>query len=173
MRDNVPELVNIRTQSIVIAALLLTLLGATVSAQNSECVPTPRRDLLPDVIAPMAGDDPIWFIDGSGGVWQGRNTPVKSVWVVARNVTGALVASGRQINGTESLRFRIGLEGPMTDAVRFDDPAAETMIPGSATPELMKRRAFVAAYLFFPAPGCWEIRSRLGATRRTVVLHVK
>lgn len=164
---------NIRIHSIWFVAVLLVSIGASASAQTAECVPTPRRDLLPDVIAPMAGDDPIWFIDGNGGVWEGPDAPVKSVWVVARSVSGPLIASGRQINGTDSLRFRIGMDGPLTNTVRFDDPGAASMIPGGATPELMKRRAFVAAYLFFPTPGCWEIRSQLGTVRRSIVVLLK
>jgi hypothetical protein len=159
--------------AIWLAGLMMLMAAVQASAQTGECVPTPRRDVLPDVIAPMAGDEPIWFIDGGGGAWAGPDAPVKSVWVLARRVSGALVASGRQLDGPNAIRFRIGLDGPRTDGLHISDPVGASMTPGSASPELMKRLAFVSSYIFYPAPGCWEIQTQLGTVHRSVVVQVK
>ncbi len=45
-----------------------------------------------------------------------------------------------------------------------------SMIPGEANTETVRRYAFVPSYVFYPSPGCWELRIRMGAQERRVVL---
>lgn len=135
-------------------------------------MPTTRQDRLPNVIAPMAGEDPIWFVDSSGGQWSG-GAPVKSVWVLTRRQSGALRVTGRERHTGRTVQFRRGLDGALTESLVINDPQAETMIPGGASPEVMSKFAFVSAYLHFPSPGCWEIRSEWAGAQRSVFVLLK
>src|SRR5689334_11620155 len=136
---------------------------------TAECNSTPKQDLLPGVIAPMAGRDPVWFIETTGGSWQG-GAPVKSVWVLARHSKGELKASGRLRGAAGILQFRRGLDGPLTDTLSIQDPLSESMIPGGATADVMKKFAFVSSYIYFPSAGCWEITTEWGGALSTVVV---
>lgn len=142
-------------------------------SQSADCTPTPRRDLLPNVIAPMAGEDPIWFIDTTGGVWQGFDLRVKSVWILSRRLSGPLEVTGRLRNGTNTLRFRRGIDELITDRLVITDPARESMIPGGASADVMNKYSFVSSYIHFPAAGCWEIQSRYGGATSTIVVLLK
>lgn len=150
-------------------------LGTAAPSHSTECAATPKRDLLPNVIAPMTGDAPVWFIETTGGLWQGANTPIKSVWVLSRQHTGQLRASGR-LRGTASagaLRFRRGTDGPLSESLSISNPLAESMIPGGASADVMNKFAFVSSYIYFPTRGCWQITSEWGGVRRSVVIHLK
>jgi len=121
----------------------------------------------------MSGSDPIWFIDTTGAVWQGSDAPVKSVWVLATPSRGGLRVSGRRIDGPGIACFRVGTTGNVTDTLVIKDPIAESMIPGGASADVMKRFAFVSAYLMYPSPGCWEVTSEWGEARRSVIVLLK
>ena len=154
------------------SALTIAVLWSAVIAQSGECVPTPKLDLLPGVIAPMAGDGPVWVIATGNGGW-GDTLPLKTVWVLARRLSGDLRVSGHRLDGAGTMRFRVGLDGPVTDSLFVKDAVAASMIPGGASAAVMQKYAFVAAYVFFPSPGCWEVNSEWGGTKRSVTVLVK
>jgi len=161
--------------SLFLSACTLALLSADGLPQPSpqvSCAASPRQALLPEVIAPAAGESPIWFVDGGGGQWQGPNVPVKSVWILERKIAGALRVTGRQRESTQSLTFREAMNGPVIGSLVIDTPAEASMTPGGASAEVMRKFAFVASYVFYPSPGCWELDAQLGEQRRKVVVAV-
>lgn len=147
--------------------------GLLQSSNQVPCAATPRRDWLPKVFAPSAGESPIWFVDGGGGIWHGADFPIKSVWILERSVAGALRVSGRGLQSNEPLRFREGMNGPTTSSLVIETPQAHSMIPGGASAEVMRKLAFVASYVFYPSPECWELEAQLGGRRVKVVVDVR
>jgi len=135
------------------------------------CAFTPMEDRLPAVIASMAGTDPIWLV---GGRSDGRpDVPVRAVWVLSRNLIGPLRLEGRQLDGPGIMTFRASVDAPITDALLIPDPQTQSVVPGGATPEIMKAYAFVPTYLIYPSPGCWELIARLGGREVRIVLAIK
>jgi hypothetical protein len=143
--------------------------GLLRPSAQATCTASPRRDLLPEVIAPHAGESPVWFVDGGGGVWQGPGMPIKSVWILDRRVAGALRVNGRNLQTNESLTFREGMEGAITSSLVIEAPLAHSMIPGGASAEVMRKFAFVSSYVFYPSPGCWELTAQLGNEQQKFV----
>ena len=43
----------------------------------------------------------------------------------------------------------------------------------SDLPEVMRKLAFVASYVFYPSPGCWELEAQLGGRRVKLVVDVR
>lgn len=165
-------------RSACISLFLVLSTGAPLPAEGLlqpsnkvACAATPRRDWLPKVIASSAGESPIWFVDG-GGIWHGADFPIKSVWILERSVAGALRVSGRQLQGSGSLTFREGMNGPITSSLLIETPLAHSMTPGGASTEDMRKFAFVASYVFYPGPGCWELDAQLGERRAKIVVAV-
>lgn len=134
------------------------------------CNATPRQERL-SVIAPMAGEDPVWLVDGSFGLWQTAETPVKSVWVLARDVSGDLVVEGRLIGGMERVLFQSAVDGPRLERLTLEDPTNSSVAPGGATPEVLATYSFVPMYLVYPSAGCWEINVRLGSNTRQIIVE--
>jgi hypothetical protein len=154
----------------------LAAIGAVFQAPSASlrsCRFSPREDLLPGVIAPMASDRPIWFVDGAAGRWHGADYPVKSVWVIERDEARSLSASGRRLDGSGLMRFSKGMNGPRSDSVLIPDPKQDSMIPGGISAETQRRFVFVSSYLFYPSPGCWEIQVQMGAHQRSVRVLVE
>lgn len=161
--------------SILAFAISLPLAIATPPdpRQDGGCTATPRQDLLPTVIAPMAGQAPIWFIDSGNGAWAGADAPVKSVWVIQRHSSAALTVTGRQLDGSGSVSFARTIGSPRVSRLGIADPTAESMLPGGASVDVLRAFAFVSSYVFYPNAGCWEITSEIGSRRQSIVVAVK
>lgn len=147
--------------------------GLLQPSNRVACAATPRRDWLPKVIASSAGESPIWFVDGGGGVWHGADFPIKSVWILDRATSGALRVSGRETQKNRAVTFRRVTDGPRTPSLLIEAPFAESMTPGGASVETMRKFAFVSSELFYPSPGCWELDAQLGERRVKVVVEVR
>jgi hypothetical protein len=65
------------------------------------------------------------------------------VQVLART-TQTVRIEGRRLDGPGTLKFRKRLNDPITDVLVLENPAAASVIPAGATPEVMK------AYSSFP-----------------------
>ena len=153
----------------VFASLVLWASGMPAAGGSAiRCPATPLEDRLPEVIAPMAGEEPIWFVGGSVPEWHGAVLE-KSVWVVSREAVGDLSVSGRRLDGKGTLMFKVD----ETPSATFDSSDLEErwVIPGGATPEIMERYAFVPMYLIYPSPGCWEITVEVGDEERRIVVE--
>ena len=122
----------------VSAPLVSPAEGLLAHSDQPACVASPRLDLLPEVIAPAAGQSPMWLVDGGGGVWQGPGMPIKSVWILDRRASGPLRVTGRQLPGSQSLTFREGMDGPITSSLVIETPLAHSMTPGGASAEVMR-----------------------------------
>ena len=88
---------------------------------------------MPNIIASMAGADPVWVVDGAYGRWRGANNPIKTVWVLSRAGEGELEVRGRRLDGEGALSFRIGRDGAVREALLIRDPFSRSMIPGGAS----------------------------------------
>ena len=143
----------------------------SVTQAEARCPATALEDRLPTIIAPMAGSEPIWLVDGSFNRWSGPEGLVKSVWVLSRGVEGDLVVSGRRLDGTGVMRFQAGLDAPLSVRAVIPDATRQSVIPGGATPEMMDAHAFRMMYLIYPSPGCWEVTVRLGDHERRIVVE--
>lgn len=166
-------------------SLLAILLGTSVlsavapgssgqSAGSRSCVPTPPESLLPaNVLGPMTGKSPVWVVDGSAGVWQGADEPVKTLWVFFRESAKSVRIRGRQLDGSGRPRFRSGIDEPISDALTITDPSETSVVPGGATAEVMKMYAFVPTYVFYPSPGCWQFDIGIGDNEFHIVVALR
>jgi hypothetical protein len=132
----------------------LSSAGPTAIVSRS-CQPTPPRDLLPEVVAPLVGSSPAWLVDGSAA-WMSATEPVKTLWVLRRSSEKVSI-SGHRLDGTGILKLRRG-DDPSSTTLVVADPARESVIPGGASPEIMREYAFVPSHVFYPSPGCWEFQ---------------
>jgi hypothetical protein len=136
------------------------------------CPATPLEDRLPELVAPMAGASPLWLVDGSGGVWSGEESPVKSLWVVSAESAERVHVRGRRLDGEGRLAFRARPDGPVTDELVIPDPRAAAVVPGGATREVMASYVFVPSYILYPSPGCWTIEARVGGREVRIIVAV-
>lgn len=156
-----------KTSAFLTAAASL-LGGAALAA---DCPSTTLEDRMPGVIAPMAGAEPVWLVDGSFGRWLGASSLVKSVWVVSREYEGDLVVEGRRLDGSGQLRFVARPEATATERATITDAHLRRMLPGDAADETTEQYAFASMYLIYPSPGCWQISVRLGEHEVQIVVH--
>lgn len=139
------------------------------------CEATHFEDPVPGVVGRVAGTRPVWLADGLGfGMFPGAKRPVKSLWVLAREVAGGFRVEGRRLDGAGTTRFQVGgMDTPITDTLVVEKPAAQSVIPGGASADVMKAYAFIPSYVFYPSPGCWQLTAHLGDTDTRIVLEVK
>lgn len=135
------------------------------------CVATPMNDRLPGVIAPMAGDGPVWLVQGLNGRWIGE--PIKSVWVVDRKAAGDLTVTGKRLDGTERLNFKAEMAAPISGVLTKAKPIDQSMTPGGAGADVMRQYVFVGSYVIYPAPGCWALDVALGPSRQRIIVSLK
>ena len=150
---------------------ILAVTLALSHGSTPDCVPTPLQDRLPKVIAPMMGDGPVRLVQGLNGHWIGA--PIKSVWVIDRKVAGDLIVIGHRVDGPERLQFQAEIHGPISEVLTKVKPLDQSMIPGGADVDVMRRYAFVSSYVIYPTPGCWALDVKLGSSRRQIVVSLK
>ena len=56
---------------LVFAGVETPAVSSTVAQAEARCPATALEDRLPTIIAPMAGSEPIWLVDGSFNRWSG------------------------------------------------------------------------------------------------------
>jgi protein-S-isoprenylcysteine O-methyltransferase Ste14 len=139
------------------------------------CAATHLEDPVPAVSGRVAGTRPVWLADGSDfGHFAGAMRPVKSLWILSREVTGSFRVEGRRLDGPGTTRFQVGgMDTPITDTLVIENPAAQSVTPGGASAEVMRSYVFIPSYVFYPSPGCWQISARLGDRDVEIVLEVK
>ena len=136
-----------------------------------ECPVTPREKRMYSVTA-MAGQYPVWMVDGSFGHWRERDTPMKTLWIIARDHSGDLVVTGRRLDGEGHTLFE-GMGTPVGPELIFRNLHEIKIIPGGASQETIDTYAFRTSYVFYPSPGCWEITARLGETTVRIVVELE
>ena len=142
-----------------------------LSAQPQDCAATPVEDLLPGVIAPMAGETPIWVVDGSFGHWRGPKEAIKTAWVVDRDLREDVLVEGRRLNTGVRVRF-MRRDRTVGESLRLEFTDRPTIIPGGATAEQVRRFAFFSSQAYYSAPGCWELIASAGEDTVRVVLDL-
>lgn len=168
--------------SIFFAAMLLLVWSSTAyetfqaessaSPKKFECSESPRENLL-NVIAPMAGANPVWMVDSAYGIWQGGDKPVKTAWVVARGRAGDLRVTGRRLDGEGRTRFKKGVDAPVMEELIISNAHRGGVIPGGASSEIIREYAFHPSYVIYPSPGCWELVARAGGDEVRIIINMK
>jgi hypothetical protein len=166
-------------------SLLTALLGAppssavpsgisNQSAGLGSCVTTPSETLLPpNVLGPMTGKSPAWIVDGNAGGWAGADAPVKTLWIFWRESATSVRIRGHEVNGSGKLMFSRGMGQAISDELTFTDARKMSVIPGGATPEIMKSHVFMPSYVFYPTRGCWQFDIGIGGNDYHIVILVK
>jgi hypothetical protein len=95
------------------------------------------------------------------------------LWVFSRESTTSVRIRGRQLDGSGRLTFSGGKDEAITDELTLTDPSKRSVIPGGATPEIMKSYVFIPSYVFYPSPGCWQFEIHIGGNDHYIVLLVK
>ena len=147
-----------------------SLLASQTAAGQPPCPAAPDVDRL-HVIAPMAGEYPVWLVTDTR--WPGPDAFAKSALVIARAALGPLNVRGRRLDTPGLLRFRDSGESPPTDAFRIDDPRRRSVTPGGAEPEVMAEYAFIMLGINYPVRGCWAVTVDLGARSTTIVREMR
>jgi hypothetical protein len=131
---------------------------------TKQCAATPTDDRLSGIVGPMVGRDPVWLVDGSSG-WR-NSEPVKTLWVLSRQVAGVFQVRGHRLDGNGFAAFKRAVGDASSDALVIPDPLQRSLRPGGASHEMMASYAFIPTYVIYPTSGCWELTAQLGA--RTV-----
>ena len=128
------------------------------SPDTPKCEASQTQDLLPHVVAPMTGESPAWFVDGSR-TWSGEQEPVKTLWVL-RRTTDPVRISGHRLDGPGFVKLRRGSDAP-SEVLVVANPSRESVIPGGAPPEVIRSYAFLPSDVFYPSAGCWQFTIRI------------
>jgi hypothetical protein len=134
------------------------------------CDSSPTQDLLQDVIAPMTGASPVWLVDGSA-TWPGDLVPLKTVWVL-RRTSDSVRISGRRVDAPGTAKLRHGRDTP-SDVLFVANPSNESVIPGGASPAVMRSFVFLSSHVFYPSPGCWLFTVHIGQQEYRIVRELK
>jgi hypothetical protein len=163
----------------IVSSLLLVVffvpMHAFTHVTPTSCQASPTQDLLPEVIAPMTGASPVWLVDGGDGDRFGwvRDEARKTLWVLLRT-SQEMRISGRRLDAPGVLTLTIdGVDSRPTDMVVIPDPGRRSVIPGGASPEIMRTYAFIPSLVFYPSPGCWEFTIHLGDAEYRIVRDLK
>jgi hypothetical protein len=141
---------------------------AAIARQEHSCRPSPTENLL-RVVGPMQGAVPVWLVDGSEP-WQNSGA-VKTIWVLLRT-SDELRIEGRRLDGPGVLQLRRGADPP-ADVLVVENPGRQSVIPGGAPRGVMEIFAFFPSHVFYPTPGCWEFRVRLGQQEARIVRDLR
>jgi hypothetical protein len=121
----------------------------------------------------MTGKSPAWIVDGSGGAWSGAHEVVKTLWIFSRESANGVRIQGRQLDGSERLRFQRGKDEAISDELALPDASKTSVVPGGATPEIMKSYVFVPSYVLYPTRGCWQFDISIGGNNHQIILLLK
>jgi molybdate transport system substrate-binding protein len=106
----------------------------------TSCDATYLEDPVPGIIGQVAGTRPVWLDDGLGfGLFSRTTLPVKTLWVLSRDVAGSFRVEGQRLDGPGTTRFQVGgMDTPITDTLVVENPSARSIRPGGASAEVMK-----------------------------------
>lgn len=161
-------------------ATVLVMLAATCAAAeghfgSATCDATPYQRLLPEVVAPMAGQSPIWLVTGASpgsGLWIQSECGVKTLWVVARGVEGHLTVQGKRLDGPGDVTFRTS-QAEQSSVLIIPAAALDRGVrPDGASPEILERYAFWPSLVFYTSVGCWELTARIGDQQVRIVQNL-
>ena len=171
---------DLRTIAVGVASVVALISGAFLSYEptvswsdairSPRCAVTPNTLLLPNVFGSIPGESPVWFEKGSAEVWR-RREPLKSVLVLSREAAGSLRLQGHRVDGAGELEFQHDIGGDIVRTLHIADPWHASMRPGG--PYVTAKYAFVATYVYYSSPGCWELVARLGDREVRIVTLVK
>jgi hypothetical protein len=154
-------------------SVMMSLLVASL-VYAASCHASPTQD-LPEVIGRVVGASPVWQIGGGDSErfdWV-RDEPRKTLWVLLRT-SQEMRISGRRLDAPGVLTLTIdGVDSRPTDMVVIPDPGRRSVIPGGASPEIMRTYAFIPSLVFYPSPGCWEFTIRIGSAEHHIVRDLK
>jgi len=146
-----------------LALLLLQLL-------QPPCVPSISERILPEVVGPATGSDPVWLVDGSNGHFD--TGPIKTLWIFKTRARARI--RGRELGSGVETRFQHqGSDGPIGSEMVIEDPARESVIPGGATRDVLKLYAFIPSSVFYPLRGCYRFDAEVDGTTRHITIEVK
>ena len=162
-------------QSAILVSLFATTLlisaGNKESVATSSCPVTPKIEIV-SVMAPAAGDYPVWVVDGSYGHWRGSETPVKTAWILARDNPGDLTVLARKRGGEERALFRLNLNADVSEQLFIADADTLQIIPGGIKPDALRRYSFRPSAVIYPSAGCWEFEVRYGKIESRIVVEL-
>lgn len=149
-------------------ALAAATLPSLASAQD-EC-PSGRPFRLIPAITPVIGQSPLWVTTGGGPIgWEGPNNPAPVVWVRDRGVKGPAFLSGKASGGPAKARFATTLYGLPDERFKLDLMGVK---PAAVKEADLARYSFHRTYVWFPAPGCYEVTARVGQQQSVIYLRV-
>ncbi|MGH9363089.1 MAG: methyltransferase family protein [Thermoanaerobaculia bacterium] len=132
------------------------------------CEPSPASLQLASV-APAAGSEPVWMVDGNFGCWH-EGGPTKTLWIVDRRYAGSLEVRGESVTGEAVVTFQ--REGKvMSPHLIVPNASQSSVIPGGASDSERARYSFHSSYLVYPHPGCWRLTSSLGGRPIEIVVE--
>jgi hypothetical protein len=117
----------------------------------------------------MVGARPTWMVDGA--TWRG-DEPVKTLWVLVRTSEQVRI-EGRRLDARGRVKIRGGDDPRKRDALVIANPARQSVMPGGASPDVMRAYAFLTSHVFYPSPGCWEFTVRIGQQDYRIVRNLE
>lgn len=169
----VNESATVSSVALLVSVLFLALASPAAAAT---CDATPYQDVLPEVVAPLAGARPIWLVtgDSSGSdlPWVRPECGMKTLWVVARDVVGDLIVHGRRLDGPGELTFSRDQSRRSPTLVVTSAASERGAIPANASSEIQRRYAFWPSAVYYPSMGCWELTATIGESEVRVVQHL-
>ena len=152
---------------LVFSALLQSCASSSGLTAAGECDPSPLTLDLASV-APAAGAEPVWMVDGGFGCWY-DDGPVKTLWIVDRRYAGSLEVRGESVIGESAVTFERG--EAITAHLIVPNARQTSVIPGGASPSEHARYVFHPSYAFYPRPGCWRLTTSLGGNAVDIVVQ--
>jgi hypothetical protein len=148
----------------IMSSLLIGLL------QGASCQVSPTQDL--PFMGAAVGTSPVWMIADSTSTFGWKEDEAeKTLWVVLRT-SDEMRIKGRRLEAPGVLKID-GAGAPPTEERVITDPARQSVIPGGASPEIMRTYAFIPSLVFYPSPGCWEFTIRIGDAEHRIVRDLK
>ena len=98
---------------------------------------------------------------------------MKTLWVVARDVSGDLVVEGQRLDGPGRLTFATRQGSvPSESLVIAEATTRPGVVPGGAPQEILRRYAFWPSGVYYPSLGCWELTARVGSHEVKIVQNL-
>jgi hypothetical protein len=134
------------------------------------CVPSRTEQLLPELVGPATGGDPVWLVDGSNDHFDAG--PIKTLWIFKTRARVRI--RGHELATGAATRFQHhGPESPISSEMVIEDPSRESVIPGGATRDVLTVYAFTPSYVFYPHRGCYQFDADVDGGTRHITIELK
>ncbi len=151
-----------------VLGVAILALASPANAQET-CPPTKPLRLI-STMAPVVGQSPLWVTTGaSAPVFKGPNNPVQVLWVRDISVKGMATLTGKAKGGTGKVGFSNALYGMPDSRFMLDKLGIR---PQGIKQTDLEKYSFHRSYVFFSAPGCYEIQARVGMQPSVIYLNV-